>query len=52
MPLLFDGMGGVNAGIVDRFFRLHGICGWRERDTLIKIAAIIAVVRESQGKPS
>ena len=52
MPLLFDGMGGVNSGIIESFINMYGIRGWLKRDTMIKIVAIVAVLKENQGKDS
>jgi hypothetical protein len=49
LPLLFGGLGGVNAGMVEMGLDMHHIQGWRRRDTLVKIAAIVAVMREKQG---
>lgn len=50
LPLLFDGVGGVNAGIIGHFLHSHAITGWRVRDTLIKLAAIVAVMKEKEGE--
>lgn len=49
LPLLFDGMGGVNAGMLEMGLDQHRLYGWRRRDTLVKIAAIVAAMREKQG---
>ena len=50
LPLLFDGLGGMNAGMIELGCKQYRIPIWRRREMLIKIAAIVAVMREEDGR--
>ncbi len=50
-PLLYDGMGGINTGIIRWHTEMTGITQpWRIRELLQKIGAIVATIREVNGE--
>ena len=48
-PLLYDGLGGINTGLIRWHIEMMGITtAWRIRELLGKIGAIVAAQREAK----